>query len=64
MTKEEKLKLVKKLYTQIDGVEAYIRQLNEAEVSDSEWYLYSAESTLSVLRKEIQCYEVVELNRT
>lgn len=61
MTKEEKLELVKKLNTQIDGVEAYIRQLKEVEEDDNTWFLHAAESTLSVLRTEIGYYEDIEL---
>lgn len=61
MMKEEKLELVKKLNTQIDGVEAYIRQLKEGEEDDNTWFLHTAESTLSVLRQEIGLYEDVEL---
>lgn len=61
MTKEEKLELVKKLNTQIDGVEAYIRQLKEVEEEDNIWYLSSAEATLSILRHEIGYYEDVRL---
>jgi len=61
MTKEEKLELVKKLNTQIDGVEAYIRQLKEVEEEDNTWFLHAAESTLSMLRREISYYEDIEL---
>lgn len=61
MTKEEKLELVKKLNTQIDGVEAYIRQLKEVEEDNNIWFLHTAESTLSLLRQEIGLYEDVEL---
>ena len=58
MTKEEKLELIKKLDTQIDGVEAYIKQLNEAnEDNDDAWLLRSAESRLDGLRTFIGCYE-------
>lgn len=62
MTKGEKLELVKKLNTQVDGVEAYIRQLKEVEEDDDNmWFLHAAESTLSVFRTEIGYYEDIEL---
>jgi len=58
MTKEERLELIKKLDTQIDGVEAYIRQLNEAnEDNDDAWFLRSAECRLDELRTFIGRYE-------
>ena len=63
MTKEEKLELVKKLNTQVDGVEAYIRQLKEAETDNDVWFLHAAESTLGALRKEIGYYEDIELKQ-
>ncbi len=58
MTKEERLELIKKLNTQIDGVEAYIGQLNEVnEDNDDAWLLRCAESRLDMLRTFIGCYE-------
>ena len=62
MTKEEKLELIKKLDTQIDGVEAYIRQLEEAGTECDTFFLRMAEKTLSMLRREIKYYEK-ELNQ-
>ena len=62
MTKEEKLELIKKLDTQIDGVEAYIRQLEENGTESDTFFLRMAEKTLSMLRREIKYYEK-ELNQ-
>lgn len=62
MTKEEKFELIKKLDTQIDGVEAYIRQLEESETEWDTFFLRMAEKTLSMLRREIKYYEK-ELNQ-
>lgn len=57
MTKEERIEILKKLSTQIDGVESYLRQLEEGE-GDKHWHCFvSAQGTLRVLREFLEWYE-------
>lgn len=57
MTKEERIEILKKLSTQIDGVESYLRQLEEGE-DDKHWHcIVSAQGTLRVLREFLEWYE-------
>ena len=57
MSKEERLELIKKLNTQLDGVESYLKQLEEGE-DDKHWQcIVSAEGTLQVMREFLEWYE-------
>lgn len=57
MTKEERTEILKKLNTQLDGVDAYLRQLEEGE-DDKHWHsIVSAQGTLEVLRTFVEWYE-------
>ena len=57
MTKEERIEILKKLNTQLDGVNAYLRQLEQGE-GNKRWHsLASAKGALEVLRSFVEWYE-------
>ena len=57
MSKEERIEILNKLNTQLDGVDAYLRQLEEGE-DDKHWHcIVSAQGTLSLMREFLEWYE-------
>ena len=57
MSKEERIEILKKLNTQLDGVDAYLSQLEEGE-DDKHWYcIVSAQGTLNLMREFLEWYE-------
>ncbi len=64
MTKEEKLECIKKIDTQIDGIESYVREMkkSESQYSNGRQKLITIEGDLRTLRMHLDTYERV-LNR-
>ena len=64
MTKEEKLEFIKKIDTQIDGIESYVREMkkSESQYSNGRQKLITIEGDLRTLRMHLDTYERV-LNR-
>ena len=62
MTKEEKIELIKKLNTQIDGCEAYVRQLKTGESGTPLGFLKNIEGYINTLRTQVDFYEEWGLN--
>lgn len=61
MTKEEKLEFAKKIDTQIDGIESYVREMkkSESQYSKARQKLINIEGELRTLRAYLETYERV-----
>ena len=61
MTKEEKFEFAKKIDTQIDGIEAYVREMkkSESQYSNARQKLITVEGDIRTLRMHLDTYKRV-----